>query len=198
LPRECTGHGTPAVLGGGARLNVPIPTRADVRNFTIAIDREIVDDIAEVDIGRISQRDEMGETNAAAAHPVQQRRRQRAGLGDERDRPGLRRRMRETRVQRERRHQQADAVGTEDAQQMRPHRGERGLRQRPAAVAECVVHAGGKHDCRLGAARAQFRDDAGYFRAGTQITARSGAESSLPTSATAARCATVSWRRLTR
>jgi len=70
---------------------------------------------------------------------------------DERDRPGLRRRMRKLAFNRERRHQQAEAVGRGCAADA-PHRGERGLRQRPALLPSAWFHAGGKHDCRLGAA----------------------------------------------
>ena len=45
--------------------------------------REIVEQVAEIDIGHVADRDEMGEADAARRRPVEDAGHDRAGLGDE-------------------------------------------------------------------------------------------------------------------
>ena len=108
-----------------------------------------------------------------AAGPVEHGGDQRARLRDEGQLAGQRVGVREAGVQPDVRRQQAEAVGPEDAQQVRPRGVEHGLLLRG-------VEPGGEHDRGARAARAELRRSArARVAGGVQITARSGASGRL-------------------
>ena len=90
--------------------------------------REVVEQVAEVDVGHVADRDQVGEADAAPRRPVEDAGHDRAGLGDEREPARRGGEMREGGVQAASRHHDAQAVGADDAQQMRSRRVEHGLR----------------------------------------------------------------------
>jgi hypothetical protein len=114
-----------------------------------------VEHVAEIDVGALAQRDEVREAHAAPARPVEQGRHQRAGLRHECQLPRLRAHVGEAGVQADVRRQQAQAVGPEDAQQVRARRVQHGL-------FHGRFEAGGQHHGGPRAARAQGRDQRGH------------------------------------
>ena len=121
--------------------------------------REIVEHVAEIDIGHVAERDDMREADAARRRPIEHRGDHRAGLADEGDVARRRREMRKARVEPDAGHDDADAVRPDEAQQMRPRGVEHGLLQRAARFAQ-FAEPGGDHDSGPGAARAEFGDEA--------------------------------------
>jgi hypothetical protein len=126
--------------------------------------REVVEQVAEVEVGHVADRDEVGEADAASRRPVEDAGHDRAGLGDEREPARRRGEMREGGIQALSRHHDAEAVGANDAQQMRARRGEHGLAQRvttlrPAFAEPCADDDGGS-----GAARPELGDDRRHRR----------------------------------
>ncbi len=113
---------------------------------------EVVEQVAEVDVGALAERGEVREADAARAGPVEQRGHQRARLGQEGDVAGGRTDMREARVEPQVRRDQPDAVGAQHAQQVRPGRIEHGLLLRG-------VEAGGDDHRGARAARAELGDE---------------------------------------
>ena len=117
--------------------------------------RQPVEHVAEIDVGMLAERDEVREADAAAARPVEHRGDERARLRDEGQAAGFDIRVREARVQLRMRRQQAEVVGAEDTQQVRPRGVEHGLLLRG-------VEARGEHDRRARAALAKRGDEAGH------------------------------------
>src|SRR5512146_2881260 len=100
----------------------------------------------------------MRESDMPAARPVEERRGQRSGLGDESQAPGACPNVGEARIQADARDEEADAVGAEDAQLMRPrslqHRG--GER---SSAGSLLLEAGADDDGRARPPGAQGGDE---------------------------------------
>ena len=107
----------------------------------------------------------MREPNPRRARPVEHRRRESTRLCDERYVSGTRAAVREARVEAYPRHQEPDAVRTEDAQRERLGRLQHRLGQRQSICAR-LLEAGSDDDRRAGAASAQLRNDSGNGRRG--------------------------------
>ena len=101
----------------------------------------------------LAQRYEVREADGARACPVEHRRHQGARLRDKSEPTRQRIGGRKAGVQADVRAQQADAVGPQDAQQMRPGSSQHGTLLRR-------VHAGRQYHGRSGAELAQFGDQA--------------------------------------
>ena len=92
--------------------------------------REIVEHVAEIDIGHVAERDDMRKADAARRRPIEHRGDHRAGLADKGDVAGRRREMREARVEPDAGDDQPDAVRADQPQQM----GARGVEHGAAAT----------------------------------------------------------------
>ena len=86
------------------------------------IGRQIVQEIAEVGVRHVAQRDDVREADVAAARPIDDCRDQGTRLGDECKVAGQRRLMREGGVETDAGQHQAETVGALDAQQVRARR----------------------------------------------------------------------------
>ncbi len=115
----------------------------------VRVAAEVVEQVAEVHVGRVAERDEVREPDAAALRVVEHRGRQRAGLGNERERARARADVREACIEPDAGHQQADAVGAEDPQAMRARRLEHAAHQLRSRRRR---RHGRDHDGRAGAA----------------------------------------------
>ena len=89
----------------------------DRRAFSIA--REIVQQIAEIHVGHVAERYDVGEADVTPGRPVDHGGDERARLGEKRKLAGLGGAVCEAGVEPERRQQQADAVGAENAHAVR-------------------------------------------------------------------------------
>ena len=149
-----------AARGGARRRHEFAPVRDPLGikqdRAGVRVGGEIVEHVAEIDIGHVAERDDMREADAARRRPIEHRGDHRARLADERDVAGRRREMREARVEPEPRHDDADAIRTDDAQQMRARRVQHLLLQLPPGIAQ-FAEPGGDHDRGLGAARSERR-----------------------------------------
>ena len=129
---------------------------------------EIVEHVAEIDIGHVAERDDMRKADAARCRPVEHRGDHRARLADKGDVAGRRRQMREAGIEADSRHHDADAVGADEAQEMRARRIERGLLQGAAGIAQ-LAEAGGDDDRRPSCRAPQARQrDRGRYRAASR------------------------------
>ena len=63
-----------------------------------AVEREVVEHVAEIDVAHVAERDDMREADAARRRPVEHGGGDRARLGDEGEVAGARREMREARI----------------------------------------------------------------------------------------------------
>jgi hypothetical protein len=81
-----------------------------------AIARQVIQQIAEVDVGRVAERNDMRESHASACRPVDDSGDQCTRLRQERDIAGHRRDMREARIEPDARKHQPETVGTLNAQ----------------------------------------------------------------------------------
>ena len=120
-----------------------------------AVAGQIVQHVAEIDIGMFAQGHKMREADGTCTGPVEHGGHQGARLRHKCQFARRCRHMCKAGIQTAVRRQQADAIGTEDAQQPGSRRVEHGL-------ALGLVQASGQHDRSTGAALAQFSDQAGY------------------------------------
>ncbi len=130
----------------------------------VRVARQMVDEVAEIDVGAVADRDELREADAARFRPVEHRGDQRPRLRDERDAARQRVDVRKARIQPDARNEQPDAVRPEDAQQMRSGRREHRFLQRRRAVRRSRAEPGADHDRRLRAAGAELGDDRRHRR----------------------------------
>ena len=150
-PRECSrrGGGRPPVRLGPTRLDHQhglVPRRPPRRRHELAglVDRlqveqdrcrrriaaQVVEHVARVDVGTVSERDEMREADLVRTSPVEHRRAERAGLRDEGEPARQRVDVGEGRVQAGPGHHETQAVGPQDPQQVRSSRIEHPLLER--------------------------------------------------------------------
>jgi hypothetical protein len=85
----------------------------------MVIARKVTEDVAEVDVGTLAERDQGREADAACPRPVEDGCDQRARLRDERQVAGECVGVRKAGIEAEPGRQQADAVRAEDPQQVR-------------------------------------------------------------------------------
>src|SRR5437764_15465894 len=116
---------------------------------------EKVDDVAEVDIGGVAERDEMAEPDILAVRPVEDHGAERARLADEGNAALFRAGMGEAGIEADAGYEQADAVRAKHAQQIRSCRIEHRLLQGAAVDKLAPGQAGGDDDCRARAAPAE-------------------------------------------
>ena len=119
---------------------------------------EIVQHVAEIDIGHIAERDDVREADGARRRPVEHRGHHRTRLADQRNAAGRRRQMRKTGIKPERWHDDADAIGADNAQQVWTCRVEHRLLKSPAGFAQ-FAETRGDHDCCLGTAHPECGDE---------------------------------------
>ena len=129
-----------------------------------AVERQPIQHVAEIDVRHVAQRHQMREPDLARARPIQNGRGHGARLRDERKVALGRGQMREGRVEPGAGNQQAQAIGPDDAHQMRPCRVEHRVFQRLAFLARQFAEARRDHDGGFAAARAQIADGAGHGR----------------------------------
>ncbi len=148
---------------GGAHELARLGDRFDIQQDRArrGIQRQPVQHVAEVDIGHVAQRGDVGEAQVAPDRPVEHRRHQGAGLRDEGDVAGARRKVGETGVDADAWRQETQAIGSDDAQHVRP----RGVQHRLAEIRPgaflALAEPGGDHDRRAAAALAQLGDQLG-------------------------------------
>ena len=118
----------------------------------VRIAREVVEQVAEVDIAALAERHHVREADAPRGRPVEHRGDERARLRDERELAGQRVGVREARVDAEVRAEQAEAVRPEHAQHVRPRGVERRLLLRRR-------EPGRHHDRGARAEAAEFVDE---------------------------------------
>ena len=123
---------------------------------------EIVEHVAEVDIGRVAERHEMRETDLAGSRPIEQRGGERAGLGHECKIARQRRFMRKTGIESDMRRQQSHTLRAEDAQQVQVRCIQHGLRERASGTIDDTTEARRQNDGGLCAFGTQFSNEAGY------------------------------------
>ena len=152
----------------------------------VAVGREIVEQVAEVDVGHVAERDEMREADAARLRPVEHAVTSAPDWDTKAMLPGGGAVCAKLALSPIAGHEHADAVRAEDAQQMRARSVEHRLLHAPPVLAG-LAEAGGDHDSRPGAARAQFGDEPGHVSGGVPMTARSGVFGRLATSRVAQR-----------
>ena len=129
-----------------------------------AVAGEVIEHVAEVDVGRVAQRDKVGKADAAGARPVQHPDHQRARLRHEGDPSGQRAAGGDAGVESQAGRQQAGAVRPEQAQQVGMGRVQHGLAQAAAARAPSIAHAAAQDHRGAGAALAQLAHDRGNRR----------------------------------
>ena len=136
--------------------------RLDVQQdgVRVRIAGQVVQQVAEVHVGHITQRHQVREADPARLRPVDDRGHHRARLGDEGQPAGARRQVRKARVQMLSGHHQTHAVGSDDAQQMGLGGLQHGAAQGRAVGVVAVLETRRDDHGRLGAAGAQFRDQA--------------------------------------
>lgn len=117
-----------------------------------------VEHVAEIGIDHLAERDDLRKADAARRRPIEHRRDHGTRLADEGDVAGRPRKMREAGVQADPRHNDADAIRADEAQQVGPGRVERRLPQRASGIA-FLAEPGGNEDCRLCAALAEPTDE---------------------------------------
>jgi hypothetical protein len=122
------------------------------------IEGEVVEEVAEIDVGHVAEGEDVGEAEAAGGGPVEDGGGDRPGLGDEGEVAGLRRQMHEARVDALRRRDEADAVRTEDAHEMRLGRLKHLLLEGMAGSGLAFAEAGGDDDGRPAAALPKLGD----------------------------------------
>src|SRR6185437_13062042 len=127
--------------------------RLDVKEngARLVISPQMVEQVTEVDIRRIAQRDEMREADTSRLRPVEKCRGECAGLRHEGEMAWNRADVRKTRIEANAWHEQPDAVGTEDPKLMAACGPEHGARQR-SAVGSSLLEPGTDHDRRARAA----------------------------------------------
>ena len=123
---------------------------------------QVVDDVAEVHVGAVAQRDEMRKPDAAAVGPIQHGGCQRARLRHKGQLAGQGIAGRKTGIEPDPRHQRPDAVGPEDAQQPGPRRIQHGLLQRGPARAGGLLEPGRQHNGGARALASQGGDQVGH------------------------------------
>ena len=129
----------------------------------LAVDRQIIQRIAEIDVGHVAEGHDMGKADAAMGRPIQHGRRDRAGLGHERDVTGRRLQMGKAGIQADRRYNQADAVWPEQPQEIGLGCIQQGLfALLPALLTVRITgfaKAGGDYHGGTGSAPSQLFDD---------------------------------------
>ena len=141
------------LAGVGHRLDVQEDGRGR------GVQGQVVEQVAEVDVGHVADRDQVGEADVAGGGPVEDAREDGAGLGDEGELAGLGAEVGEGGVEAAARHHDAKAVRADDAQQVRPRRVEHRLAQGLAAGDGALAEAGGDDHRRLGAAGPERGDE---------------------------------------
>jgi hypothetical protein len=149
-------HDHRLVARGGARGRHELARRVDrfdvqQHGTGVGVAGEHVKQIAEVHIDVLAQRYQLRKPDAPRACPIEHRGDERARLRDEGDVAGDRIGVGKGGVQAQPRRHQADAVGAEQPQQVRP-----GCRQGLGLL--CGGEAGRHHDGRAGADGAEFGD----------------------------------------
>jgi hypothetical protein len=99
------------------------------------VDHEVVEDLAEIDVGGNAAGNDAGKADVARARPVEHCRAHCAGLRNQRNLPRLRHALAECRVEIDGRAHDAEAVRPDEANAMPPGLVEHGLLQRAAVLA---------------------------------------------------------------
>ena len=127
----------------------------------LGIAGEVVQHVAEVDIGHVAKRDQVREADAARRRPVDRGGHYRARLSNQGEVPRQRIDRRKAGVQADTRHHDAEAVGPDDAHELMLAGIEHRLAQ-DASRCLAFLEPGGDHDRGFGAAPGEIGDDAGH------------------------------------
>ena len=134
---------------------------------------QVVQHVAEVHVGVLAQRDEVREADGSGARPVEHRGHQRARLRNEGQLAGRGIGVREAGIQADVRRQQADAVGAQDAQQVRAGGVQHGFLLRRVQPGS-QYHRGARSECAQLADQARHRRwrraDHGQLGNGRQVS----------------------------
>ncbi len=148
---------------GGARRRhefARVADRLDVEQNCArsAVEREEVEQVAEIDVDLVAERDDRRKADLARRRPFDQARRDGARLRDQRDIAGRRRVRGEARIELGARRQHAEAIGTDEPQAGGARRLLGGFGQRPRTMAQPRGDddGGGRASC------AGLGDDAGH------------------------------------
>ncbi|MGY4553101.1 hypothetical protein ACVMDO_008530 [Bradyrhizobium sp. USDA 4513] len=126
----------------------------------VVVEREIIQEVGDVDIELVADRRDAGEAEPPLRRPFDHRRRDRAGLRDQSNVPVGRLMRGEARIELGARHHDAEAIRPDQAHAMPSRRLPRSLRERARAMAKT-----GRQDRRTGnAGRSRLRDDFGNRR----------------------------------
>ncbi len=154
--------------GGRARRRHELAGMADALDVeqdrpAAALGRQVVEQVADIDIGHAADREHVAEADPPVIRPIQHAGQDRPRLGDEGELAGQGIGLREAGIEAAARHHDAQAIGADDAHQGRP-RGRQHRLLQPLALLAQLGEAGRDHDRRPGAAGRQRRDDAGHGR----------------------------------
>ena len=147
------------------------------------VEHEVIQEVAEIHVAHVAHRDDGREADPARQRPIEHRCRHRPRLRQERDIAGQHGSRRKRRIQPDTRHGNAEAVGTDDAQEMRA-RGRQKLRgcapcRRQPRLRQSLPSERPRHAYR------GFRvpsTSEGMISGGVAMTARSGVIGRLATS----------------
>ena len=125
------------------------------------VEREVIEQIAEIDVGHVAHGDDGREADAARQRPVDHRGRHGAGLREEGDVAGQDSGRREGGVEPDAGHGEPKTIGPDDAQQMRPRGGEQRGGALLADLGLAFGKSGGENDGGAGAAAGELADQRG-------------------------------------
>jgi len=148
------------LAGGGNRLDI----QQDGPGVRLV--GEVIEHVAKIHIGHIPQRDQVREADAPRTRPIEHRGHHGPRLGDEGQLARSRMKLGEARVEPHAGNQDPQAVGSENAQHVRPRGVQEGLPQALALLVRTLPKAGRDNHRRPGPARGELLDDARYGRRG--------------------------------
>jgi len=125
---------------------------------------EKIDGVAEIDVGAVTERDEMGKTDLVFAGPIEDGGTHGTGLRGESDLAGVCLRVGEAGIQPDSGHDQAEAIGTKDSQAGFPGLGQHRFLDRHPVIRLGALQAGGEDDGGTGSAFSKGRDQTGDRR----------------------------------
>lgn len=155
--------------GGGTRRAHELPGRGhrlDIEEDRagLGVGGEMIEKIAEVDVDHVAERDHGGEADRARLGPVENRGGDRAGLDDEGEVAHIGEAAGEAGVEMDAGHLHADAVGTNDPEEMRLGGIQRRLAERLAGDIPALAKAGSDDNRGPRAAPAELGDQSGHGR----------------------------------
>ncbi len=145
---------------GGGEKALRVDDRLDIEQDRAgpAVERKMVEQVVEIDVGHIAERDDAGKADVAPVGPVDHRRDHGAGLGDEGEIAGQGRRRGEARIELHLRGEHAEAIRADQPHAARP----RGLKRAFGERARPLAQAAGENDGGLGAAPGGVGNDIGH------------------------------------